>query len=195
MHSMLSTTSSYQASSIHSRRRVTYGDSTPDGSVIESLPPRPPAPLPTSQTPSKWDDRAAKDRRLMSDLWCMSAATFRRFGKIEQARGAIQEAEARDGNNPAVWVQVGDPFVVNYILTESFKVRTLLLRVGRRTEGFTSPPQSSVHRTRARLRDNPHLQNLPVTAMPWRRRVRSRPGGTCGRSSERSYKRGWMGCP
>lgn len=43
----------------------------------------------------------------MSDLWCMSAATFRRFGKIEQARGAIQEAEVRDGNNPAVWVQLG----------------------------------------------------------------------------------------
>ena len=47
----------------------------------------------------------------MSDLWCMSAATFRRFGKIEQARGAIQEAEVRDGNNPAVWVQVGNRFV------------------------------------------------------------------------------------
>lgn len=36
----------------------------------------------------------------------MSAATFRRLGKIEQARGAIQEAEVRDENNPAVWVQV-----------------------------------------------------------------------------------------
>jgi hypothetical protein len=41
----------------------------------------------------------------------MSAATFRRFGKIEQARGAIQEAEVRDGNNPAVWVQVGNLFL------------------------------------------------------------------------------------
>lgn len=104
---MLSTTS-YQASSIHSRRRVTYGDSTPDESATESLLPPPPVALPTYQTPSKWDSRAAKDRRLMSDLWCMSAATFRRFGKIEQARGAIQEAEVRDGNNPAVWVQVGN---------------------------------------------------------------------------------------
>jgi cytochrome c-type biogenesis protein CcmH/NrfG len=52
----------------------------------------------------------------MSDLWCMSAATFRRFGKIEQARGAIQEAEVRDGNNPAVWVQVGNPFVESHPL-------------------------------------------------------------------------------
>ena len=36
----------------------------------------------------------------------MSAATFRRSGKIEQARGAIQEAEVRDEENPNVWVQV-----------------------------------------------------------------------------------------
>lgn len=36
----------------------------------------------------------------------MSAATFRRLGKIEQARGSIQEAEVRDVGNPAVWVQV-----------------------------------------------------------------------------------------
>ena len=75
---------------------------------METPPPRPPAPAPTTQTPSKWDSRAAKDRRLFSDLWCMSAATFRRFGKIEQARGAIQEAEVRDGNNPTVWVQVSN---------------------------------------------------------------------------------------
>lgn len=36
----------------------------------------------------------------------MSAATFRRLGKIEQARAAIQEAEVKDDDNPAVWVQV-----------------------------------------------------------------------------------------
>jgi len=50
----------------------------------------------------------------MSDLWSMSAATFRRFGKIEQARGAIQEAEVRDGNNPTVWVQVGNLLVESH---------------------------------------------------------------------------------
>ena len=44
--------------------------------------------------------------RLLSDLWLMSAATFRRLGKIDQAKGAIQEAEVKDENNPAVWVQV-----------------------------------------------------------------------------------------
>ncbi len=36
----------------------------------------------------------------------MSAATFRRLGKIEQAKGSIQEAEVRDEDNPNVWVQV-----------------------------------------------------------------------------------------
>jgi hypothetical protein len=49
---------------------------------------------------------ATKDDKLISDLWAMSAATFRRLGKIEQAKGAIQEAEAKDSENPAVWVQV-----------------------------------------------------------------------------------------
>lgn len=42
----------------------------------------------------------------MSELWLMSAATFRRLGKIDQAKGAIQEAEQRDETNPNVWVQV-----------------------------------------------------------------------------------------
>jgi hypothetical protein len=36
----------------------------------------------------------------------MSASTFRRVGKVEQAKGAIQEAEVRDENNTGVWVQV-----------------------------------------------------------------------------------------
>jgi len=42
----------------------------------------------------------------MSELWLMSAATFRRLGKIEQAKGSIQEAEVKDESNPNVWVQV-----------------------------------------------------------------------------------------
>jgi len=49
----------------------------------------------------------AKENRLLSDLWLMSAATFRRLGKIEQAKAAIQEAEVRDESNPGVWVQLG----------------------------------------------------------------------------------------
>lgn len=80
----------------------------------------PPPPSTTTQQPSSSpipisivghhqqdlkNERSMKDR-LLSDLWLMSAATFRRLGKIDQAKGAIQEAEVKDENNPAVWVQV-----------------------------------------------------------------------------------------
>lgn len=43
----------------------------------------------------------------------MSAATFRRLGKIEQAKGAIQEGEVKDEDNPAVWVQVSHFSILN----------------------------------------------------------------------------------
>lgn len=36
----------------------------------------------------------------------MSAATFRRLEKMDQTRGAIQEAETLDEGNEGVWVQV-----------------------------------------------------------------------------------------
>ena len=43
---------------------------------------------------------------MLSDLWLASAATYRRLGETAQARGAIQEAESYDAENPAVWVQL-----------------------------------------------------------------------------------------
>ncbi|KAI0300126.1 hypothetical protein B0F90DRAFT_1848180 [Multifurca ochricompacta] len=93
---------SYQASSIHSRRHSPYA------STNELVRPESPPPLPPSTvTPRERRERSRKERRLLSDLWLMSAATFRRSGKIEQARGAIQEAEVRDEENPNVWVQLG----------------------------------------------------------------------------------------
>lgn len=51
-------------------------------------------------------NRSARERRLLSDLWLTSAATFRRLEKLDQTRGAIQEAECLDEENEAVWVQV-----------------------------------------------------------------------------------------
>ena len=87
---------------------------------LESPPPPPLSANTTAQQPSSSpiptsivgrhqqdlkNERSMKDR-LLSDLWLMSAATFRRLGKIDQAKGAIQEAEVKDENNPAVWVQV-----------------------------------------------------------------------------------------
>lgn len=96
----------YQASSIHSRKRFKLNSAIYDTPPSESIPPPPAPPPPATQSSMKWDSRVARERRLLSDLWSMSAATFRRLGKIDQARGAIQEAEVRDENNPAVWVQV-----------------------------------------------------------------------------------------
>ena len=49
----------------------------------------------------------------------MSAATFRRSGKIEQARGAIQEAEVRDEENPNVWVQVSKKSIRFFFFRQS----------------------------------------------------------------------------
>ncbi|TRM66755.1 hypothetical protein BD626DRAFT_483705 [Schizophyllum amplum] len=104
--SMLRPASAYQASSIHSRRRVSAMMSSPDLQDTQTPMPPPPA-LPPIESNSSANSRTARERRLLSDLWLMSAATFRRLDKIEQARGAIQEAEVRDENNPAVWVQLG----------------------------------------------------------------------------------------
>lgn len=111
---MLSRSHPYQASSIHSRKRVISwgarsqrGDrNSPSPAPSFSLPPPPPLPA-AVDAKTESSGRSARDRRLLSDLWLMSAATFRRVGKIEQTRAAIQEAELLDEENEAVWVQVG----------------------------------------------------------------------------------------
>jgi Flp pilus assembly protein TadD len=61
----------------------------------------PPPPL------KKGAHRSPAEHRILSDLWLMSAASFRRAGKFEQALVAIEEAETHDPENPAVWVQLG----------------------------------------------------------------------------------------
>jgi len=101
LYKVLGDQASYQASSIHSRRHSPYASSN------DLVRPESPAPLPPpTLTPRERRERSRKERRLLSELWLMSAATFRRSGKIEQARGAIQEAEVRDEENPNVWIQV-----------------------------------------------------------------------------------------
>jgi hypothetical protein len=91
----------YQASSIHSRRRLRSLIRQNAVTTPTESPPAPPTPHPQlREQPPKL--HATKDDKLLSDLWAMSAATFRRLGKIEQAKGAIQEAEMKDSENPAV---------------------------------------------------------------------------------------------
>ncbi|KAH7922423.1 hypothetical protein BV22DRAFT_1197440 [Leucogyrophana mollusca] len=98
----------YQASSIHSRRRLrSLIRHNHNAAPIDSPPAPPPPTLPPVQEATKPKMRATTEDRLLSDLWAMSAATFRRLGKIEQAKGAIQEAEVKDQDNPSVWVQLG----------------------------------------------------------------------------------------
>ena len=105
-HAVLRHTS-YQASSIHSRRRLSSIIQSQDRTPTASPPPPPSVPPPPTRQDFKLkNDRLAKENRLLSELWLMSAATFRRLGKIDQAKGSIQEAEVKDQTNPNVWVQV-----------------------------------------------------------------------------------------
>lgn len=109
------------ASSIHSRSRR--------GSPAGSRAPSPPPPPPETTTPPDAGNevaeasaaaaaaapgtmptrsfRTARETRLLCQLWLMSAATFRRAGKLEQCLGAIQEAEVLDPTYSEVWVQLG----------------------------------------------------------------------------------------
>ena len=44
--------------------------------------------------------------RILSKLWLASAASFRRWGKLDECRGAISEAEDLAGEtDPDIWVQ------------------------------------------------------------------------------------------
>ncbi|KAG8746469.1 hypothetical protein FRC10_004909 [Ceratobasidium sp. 414] len=59
-----------------------------------------------SSTPTTTSAEAI-ERRLLSDIWLASAATFRRSSRPAEAHDAIAEAEWLDEANPNVWVQFG----------------------------------------------------------------------------------------
>jgi len=100
----------YQASSIHSHRRLrslrrnSSSEDTEHPADDCPVPPPPPTPLPQDSKPIP---QASREDKLLSELWASSAATFRRLGKIDQVKGAIQEAEVKNQENPSVWVQFG----------------------------------------------------------------------------------------
>ncbi|GAA5966898.1 hypothetical protein JCM8115_006197 [Rhodotorula mucilaginosa] len=54
--------------------------------------------------PSLNTDRLAT--KLLADTWLASAASFRRAGKLDEARGAVSEAEALDVDDADVWTQL-----------------------------------------------------------------------------------------
>ncbi|PVF93840.1 hypothetical protein CPB86DRAFT_835149 [Serendipita vermifera] len=98
----------YQASSIHSRQRMSPRASYIGGALPITAPTPPPPPM-SDQT----QQRTAREKRLIANLWLTAAATLRRMGKLEQAKAAIQEAETLDKGNAGVWVQLGLYFVAN----------------------------------------------------------------------------------
>lgn len=69
-------------------------------------PSRPPSP-PLAAGAANDHGRTNTETRILSGLWLQSAATYRRWGKVEQCLVSIQEAEIIDPENPDVWVQLG----------------------------------------------------------------------------------------
>ncbi|KAF9240835.1 hypothetical protein BU15DRAFT_87417 [Melanogaster broomeanus] len=99
----------YEASSIHSRSRLRslIRHNNGNRTTVNDYPLPPPSPSPPPVQEIETIPQISREDKLLSDLWAASAATFRRLGKIDQARGAIQEAEVKNQDNPAVWVQLG----------------------------------------------------------------------------------------
>jgi hypothetical protein len=69
--------------------------------------PSPSAPPPPPLHPSSDHGRTSSESRILSNLWLMSASTFRRWSKPEQSLVSIEEAETLDPENPEVWIQLG----------------------------------------------------------------------------------------
>ena len=66
-----------------------------------------------SETPEaqRLELHAERESHLLSSLWLMSAATFRRAGKLHECRVAVQEAERIAPGNADVWLQLALWFV------------------------------------------------------------------------------------
>ncbi|KAF9194555.1 hypothetical protein BGZ51_009118 [Haplosporangium sp. Z 767] len=64
--------------------------------------------LPPVQRPTdKSVMRTARANKVLVTLWLLSASTFRRLDRMEEALKAIEEAERIDASNPDVWYQLG----------------------------------------------------------------------------------------
>jgi hypothetical protein len=82
----------------------------------------------------------------------MSAATFRRTSKFEQALVAIQEAELLDPENPEVWVQV---------------ISFPSSRFGILFDGRLSFAERKIDRKEASKKANPHLPDPFLPPLPF----------------------------
>ena len=58
------------------------------------------------RTNTKATLREARSKKVLVSLWLLSASTFRRLGRLEDAAKSVEEAERVDSSNPDVWYQV-----------------------------------------------------------------------------------------
>ncbi|KAG0014581.1 hypothetical protein BGZ81_000368 [Podila clonocystis] len=62
----------------------------------------------TVQRPTtKSVQRVARANKVLASLWLLSASTFRRLDRMEEALKAVEEAERIDASNPDIWYQLG----------------------------------------------------------------------------------------
>ncbi|POY71986.1 hypothetical protein BMF94_4995 [Rhodotorula taiwanensis] len=90
-----------EAAAVSTPARSVAGTSTA-ASVATAASNRSPTTAPTVRASPESSPLAS---RSLASTWLASAASFRRGGKLEEARGAISEAEAADLDNPDVWTQ------------------------------------------------------------------------------------------
>lgn len=90
----------------------------------------------------------ARSDALLQTLWLMSSATFRRWGKQQECKGAIQEAEALNPDNAEVWVQVRLTSKVSPGLSLTFRISSGSLR----SRAATSPERSTASGKRSSTR-------------------------------------------
>ncbi|KAG0199014.1 hypothetical protein BGX28_007623 [Mortierella sp. GBA30] len=64
-------------------------------------------PLTVQRPTGKSVQRTARANKMLVTLWLLSASSFRRLDRMEEALKAIQEAERIDASNPDVWYQLG----------------------------------------------------------------------------------------
>ncbi|KAF9431368.1 hypothetical protein BGZ76_000407 [Entomortierella beljakovae] len=95
------------ASSVGSTGSKSRRNIAPAASV-QTLPSRSALGLPVKiQRPTtKSVSRTARSNKTLISLWLLSASTFRRLGRFEDALKSIEEAERIDTSNPDVWLQL-----------------------------------------------------------------------------------------
>lgn len=91
-----------ESASMSTPPRSVAGEST--AASVATVVSAPSPPSSAAPPPSSESDPAAA--RLLASVWLASAASFRRAGRLDEAQGAVAEAEALDLDNPAVWTQL-----------------------------------------------------------------------------------------